>query len=418
MQCIQSLRVLPYLTTHVTSRRTFGTPDLPARCSPTTQTLRLCCAFKDSTLKTHLDLPRRKPVGIPAEGAAKSEGVCRVPTGIGKSLLERPRHSVKVRTFDNIPPGSSRGVIEITSKEKIVEKIQRLKKERNAIILAHNYQVPEVQDVGDYLGDSLNLSKIAAGTNADVIVFCGVDFMAESAKILSPGKVVIHPVRGASCPMAAMIDVESLRELQRANPEAATVAYVNTTAEVKAEVDICCTSSNAVRVVKSLPNKEIIFIPDVNLGLYVQRFVPEKRFIFWRGYCHVHQNIDVEDIRELKEKHPAAEIMVHPECQPAVIDMADHVYSTQGMMQHARDSSARKFILGTEREMSYRLGKENPDKFFLPVENAICTAMKKIKLEDVLNSLETLEPRIELSQDIIERARLPLEKMVDIGRGD
>ena len=229
-----------------------------------------------------------------------------------------------------IPSGSSRGVIEITSKENIVEKIQRLKKEMNAIILAHNYQLPEVQDVGDYLGDSLNLSKIAAGTAADVIVFCGVDFMAESAKILSPGKIVVHPVKNASCPMAAMIDVESLRELQKANPEAATVA----TAVVKAEVDICCTSSNAVRVVKSLPNKEIIFVPDINLGLYVQRFVPEKRFIFWRGYCHVHQNLDVEDLRKLKTKHPAAEILVHPECPPAVIDMADYVYSTQGMIQH------------------------------------------------------------------------------------
>ncbi len=309
-------------------------------------------------------------------------------------------------------------MIEITSKENIVEKIQQLKKEKNAIILAHNYQLPEVQDVGDYLGDSLNLSKIAAGTDADVIVFCGVDFMAESAKILSPEKIVIHPVKEASCPMAAMINVESLRELQQANPEAATVAYVNTTAKVKAEVDICCTSSNAVRVVRSLPNKDIIFVPDINLGLYVQRFVPEKRFIFWRGYCHVHQNIDTEDLREQKEKHPEAEILVHPECPPAVIDMADHVFSTQGMMQHARDSPLREFILGTEREMAYRLRKENPGKRFWPVENAICTAMKKIKLEHVLNSLETLEPMIELPPDIIQRARLPLERMVDIGRGD
>jgi len=309
-------------------------------------------------------------------------------------------------------------VIEIRSRENIVEKIQRLKKEKNAIILAHNYQLPEVQDVGDYLGDSLNLSKMAAGTNADVIVFCGVDFMAESAKILSPGKVVIHPVKEASCPMAAMIDVESLRELQRANPEAATVAYVNTTAEVKAEVDICCTSSNAVRVVKSLPNKDIIFVPDINLGLYVQRFVPEKRFIFWQGYCHVHQNLDVDDLNKLKEKHTGAEILVHPECPPAVIDLADHVFSTQGMMQHARDSSAREFIIGTEREMTYRLAKENPDKIFWPVEHAICTAMKRIKIENVIKSLELLEPRIELSPDIIERARLPLEKMVEIGRGD
>lgn len=293
-----------------------------------------------------------------------------------------------------------------------------MKKEKNSVILAHNYQLPEVQDVGDYLGDSLNLSRIAAGVDADVIVFCGVDFMAESAKILSPEKIVIHPVKEASCPMAAMIDVEGLRELQRANPEAATVAYVNTTAAVKAEVDICCTSSNAIRVVKSLPNKEIIFVPDTNLGLYVQRFVPEKRFIFWQGYCHVHQNLRIEDLHELKEMHKDAEILVHPECPPDVIDMADHVYSTQGMIQHARDSSVREFIIGTERDMTHRLRRENPDKLFWPVKSAICTAMKKIKLEHVLNSLELLEPSIELSHDIIKRARLPLERMVNIGRGD
>jgi len=242
--------------------------------------------------------------------------------------------------------------------------------------------------------------------------------MAESAKILSPEKIVVIPSMDAKCPMAAMIDVNGIRELKEAYPEAATVAYVNTTAEIKAEVDVCCTSSNAVKVVKSLPNKEIIFIPDANLGHYVQRFVPEKRLIFCKGYCHVHQNIDKEEILALKEAHPSAEVLVHPECTPEIIDIADHAFSTQGMVTYAARSKTREFIIGTEKEMCYRLEKENPEKTFYPLENAICTAMKKTTLHKVLLSLENLNPRIELSREIIDRARLPVERMVEIGRGD
>ena len=242
--------------------------------------------------------------------------------------------------------------------------------------------------------------------------------MAESAKILSPDKIVVIPSMDAKCPMAAMIDVNGIRELKEGYPEAATVAYVNTTAEIKAEVDVCCTSSNAVKVVKSLPNKEIIFIPDANLGHYVQRFVPEKRLIFCKGYCHVHQNIDREEILALKEAHPSAEVLVHPECTPEIIDIADHAFSTQGMITYAARSKTREFIIGTEKDMCSRLEKENPEKIFYPLENAICTAMKKTTLHKVLRALEDLEPRIELSPEIIERARLPVERMVEIGRGD
>ena len=309
------------------------------------------------------------------------------------------------------------GGINIDSMTGTVKRIQRLKKEKNAIILSHNYQLPEVQDIGDYLGDSLDLSMRASRTVAEVIIFCGVDFMAESAKILSPQKIVVIPSREAICPMAAMITPHELREMKEAYPEAGVVAYVNTTAEIKAEVDICCTSANAVKVVKSLPNKEVIFVPDVNLGLYVQRFVPEKRMIFCKGYCRVHQNISMEDLTELKDRHPGVEILVHPECRPEVIDLADHVYSTQGMVNHVKNAGTTGFIIGTEKEMCYRLKKENPHKSFYPIPHAICTAMKKINLESVLKSLETLETRIELSDDIISRAYAPLARMLEVGRG-
>ena len=313
--------------------------------------------------------------------------------------------------------GESNGVIDIDSTKRTVEKIQRLKKERNAIVLAHNYQLPEVQDVGDFLGDSLDLSMRASRTDAKVIIFCGVDFMAESAKILSPEKTVVIPSREAICPMAAMINPDELHEMKREHPGAGVVAYVNTTAEIKAEVDICCTSANAVRVVRSLPNREVIFIPDVNLGLYVQRSVPEKRLIFCSGYCRVHRDITVKDLAELKGRNPGAEVLVHPESSPDVIDFADHVYSTQGMVNHVKDSDASDFIIGTEREMCYRLEKENPEKTFHPVPHAICTAMKRITLENVLESLESLEPRVELSDELISRAKAPLTRMLEVGRG-
>ena len=300
---------------------------------------------------------------------------------------------------------------------ELIQKIKELKEEKNAIILAHNYQLPEIQDVADFVGDSLGLARKASETEAEIIVFCGVDFMAETAKILSHDRIVIHPDTNAKCPMAAMVDVESLGWVKDENPQAPVVAYVNTTAAVKAETDVCCTSSNAVKVIKSLREKDIIFIPDKNLGLYAKRFIFDKNLILWPGFCPTHHKINKEDIIALKKEHPDAEILVHPECKPDVIDIADHVFSTQGMVDHASKSDSKEFIIGTERELCYRLKKENPTKEFYPME-AICPNMKKITIDRVLKSLENLDPKVTLSKDIIERAKLPLERMISIGRGD
>jgi quinolinate synthase len=279
--------------------------------------------------------------------------------------------------------------------------------------LVHNYQRPEIQDLADYIGDSLGLSIDATKTDADVIVFCGVDFMAESAKILNPEKIIVHPNQKARCPMAAMVSPQLVKELKAAHPKAAAVAYVNTTADVKAEVDICCTSANAVKVVKSLSEQEIIFIPDVNLGLYVKRFVPDKDFYFSQGYCHVHQEINLEELGKLKTEHPEAETLVHPECIPEVIDFADFAFSTEGMVRHIREATNKEFIIGTEKELCYRLRTENPEKTFYPVKTALCHAMKQITLQDVLNSLENLKPEIKLKPEIITRAKLPLQRMIE-----
>jgi quinolinate synthase len=309
----------------------------------------------------------------------------------------------------------------VDSKEEVRElqdEILRLKKERDALLLVHNYQRPEIQDIADIMGDSLGLSVKASETESRVIVFCGVDFMAQSAKILSPKKTVLHPNPDAKCPMAAMIDVESLRELKVEHPDAVVVSYVNTTADVKAETDVCCTSANAIKVVKSLPEKKVIFTPDENLGLYVKRFVKDKEFVLWPGYCYTHSKISPEEILRLKELHPKAVSMVHPECSPETIDVSDHVLSTEGMVNLARKSDAMEFIVGTEKELCYRLKRENPGKEFFPPRGAVCPHMKYIKLIDVLNVLNSMKPEITLPEDIIEKARKPLERMVEIGRGE
>ncbi|MFA5312145.1 MAG: quinolinate synthase NadA [Methanomassiliicoccales archaeon] len=298
------------------------------------------------------------------------------------------------------------------------EIVQQLKKERNAVILVHNYQPPEIQDIGDFVGDSLGLSQKAATTDADVIIFCGVDFMAESAKVLNPSKIVILPEPEARCPMAAMCDADTLGMVKEKYPEAAVVAYVNTSAAVKAQSDVCCTSSNAVKVVGKLPNKQIIFVPDCNLGKYVQRFFPEKEILVWPGFCATHDSITVEEISELKREHPKAVVLVHPECRPDVIDKADKVASTEGMLKFARSSSEKEFIIVTEKDMTYRLSNENPDKTFYPITMAICPTMKMITIEKVIKSLETLEPCIELPEELIAKAKVPLERMIEIGRGD
>ena len=302
--------------------------------------------------------------------------------------------------------------------EGIIARITDLRKKNNAIILAHNYQLPEVQDISDLLGDSLDLSMKAKKTNADNIIFCGVDFMAESAKILNPEKNVIIPDIDARCPMANMVDLKDLEKLKNKNPDAKVVAYINTTSDVKAISDVCCTSSNGVKVVKSLKSEKVIFVPDKNLGSYIQRFVPEKQMILWPGMCTTHHRISKQDIFKLKKEHTESEVLVHPECRPEIIDIADHVFSTNGMVNYAKNSDVKEFIIGTEKELCYRLKNENPNKMFHPIKSAICPNMKKITLEKVLNSLETLEPKIHLSEDIMERAKNPLQKMMEIGRGD
>lgn len=296
-----------------------------------------------------------------------------------------------------------------------VQKLEKLKKERNAIILAHNYQRPEVQDVADFVGDSLALAIKAKETNADTIVFCGVDFMAESAKILNPDRTVLFPDTNARCPMAAMVDVRSLRHMKRQYGYD-IVSYVNTSASVKTVSDICCTSANAVNVVANMQDG-IIFTPDENLGNYVKRFVKNRDIILWPGFCPTHMGIDVEDLQYLKKYHPHAEIMAHPECQAEIIDIADTVASTEGMVRHAKASSCREFIVATERELCHRLKKEMPHKKFYPVETAICPTMKKITLEKVVTCLEQMEPQVHLSKSIIRRAQIPLQRMLQLGRG-
>lgn len=298
------------------------------------------------------------------------------------------------------------------------EKIRSLKERHNAIILAHNYQLPEVQDIADSIGDSLDLAQQATRTDAEYIIFCGVGFMAESAKILNPEKTVIHPSTDAQCPMAAMVDVDLLKALKQEHPQAAVVSYINTSADVKTITDICCTSSNGANVVNILPNKEIIFVPDRNLGRYIERMIKDKTMILWPGICSTHHLITPEDIYTLKKQHPQAKVLVHPECTLEVIDCADHAFSTNGMVTYTKQSDVKEFIIGTEQDLCYRLQKENPDKKFYPIPKAICPNMKKITLEKVLNSLETLEPCIQLPKNTIEKAKMPLKKMMDVGRGD
>jgi len=295
---------------------------------------------------------------------------------------------------------------------KIIEEINRLKKEKDAIILAHNYQIGEVQDIADYVGDSLGLSIKASEVNNKVIVFCGVRFMAETAKILNPLKTVLLPDKSAGCPMADMITARDVIELKEKHPGAIVVCYVNSTAEVKANVDICCTSANAVQVVNSLPkDKEIIFIPDKHLGSYVESQTGRK-MILWNGYCPTHAFIDAKSVIKMKKEHPEAEVLVHPECNSEVIKTADQVLSTGGMLEYARQSSAREFIIGTEIGIIYRLKKQNPGKIFYPANNnIICPNMKLINLEKIMWSLEDNVYEINLPGNIIKKARLSLERM-------
>jgi quinolinate synthase len=296
----------------------------------------------------------------------------------------------------------------------VQKRIRELAKEKDVIILAHNYQIGEIQDIADIVGDSLVLAMKAVDVMQSTILFCGVDFMAESAKALSPEKKVIHPVPDSKCPMAHMADVGSLQAFRVEHPGAPVVTYVNSTAEVKAHSDICCTSANAVKVVRSLKEDEVIFVPDSNLGAYVQSQVPEKKVHLWAGYCHVHNDITVDQILEAKKAHPDALVMVHPECQYDVIEMSDHVTSTEGMIRFSKESSSNEFIVGTEEGLVHRLEKEVPGKIFHRLETAVCPNMKKITLKDVLKALENMGPVVELDQEIIELNKVPLQRMLDV----
>jgi quinolinate synthase len=294
----------------------------------------------------------------------------------------------------------------------IVEEITKLKKEKNAIILVHNYQRPEIQNIADSLGDSLGLAREAAKTDARIIVFCGVRFMAETAKILSPKKMVFLPRKEAGCPMADMITAEDLRILKEKYPGAKVVSYVNTNADVKAESDICCTSANAIEVVRNVKGERIIFAPDKNLAAYCQRFV-DKEIIPWNGYCYVHEKIRKEEVRLAKEKFPDALLLVHPECNPSVIDLADEVLSTSGMLNFAKKSDKKRFLIGTEEGLIYRLKKENPGKEFYAAGTAkMCRNMKLTTLYDVYLSLKEERYPIELAREIIKSAQKPLEAML------
>lgn len=295
------------------------------------------------------------------------------------------------------------------------EQIKRLKEERRAIILAHVYQRPEVQEVADFVGDSLELSQRAAKNDADVIVFCGVHFMAESAAILSPQKTVLLPEQNAGCPMADMVDAAALRAKKEEMPEAMVVCYVNTSAEVKAECDIACTSANAVKVVNSIPaDQPVLFVPDKNLGNYVARQTGRELTI-WEGYCNTHDRVSKEDVLEAKAAHPNALILVHPECRPEVVDLADAVASTTGMLRYARESQAREFIVCTENGILHQFHKQCPDKeFYLASNKLVCPTMKATTLEKILHALENLEPRVTVPSEIRTKALNSLERMLAV----
>ncbi|WP_244987628.1 quinolinate synthase NadA [Methanoculleus chikugoensis] len=291
-----------------------------------------------------------------------------------------------------------------------------MKEERDAVILAHNYQIPAVQEIADRVGDSLELARAAAEFDAGVIVFCGVDFMAETAAILSPEKTVVLPAADACCPMAEMITAGEVRVLRERFPDAAVVAYVNTSAEVKAESDICCTSANAVAAVESLDAEEVIFLPDRNLGRYVARFT-EKKILPWDGYCIVHNRMTADKVAAARRSHPDAGVLVHPECRPGVIDLADHVFSTSGMVRHACASPRREFVIGTEVGLLHQLEKKCPGKVFYPLsKQAVCVNMKKTDLAKVLAALERFEPRVTVPEETAARARTAIQRMLDLPR--
>jgi quinolinate synthase len=302
----------------------------------------------------------------------------------------------------------------VFNRAELKDKILHLKRQRKAVILAHNYQLGEVQDIADFVGDSLELSQNAAKTDAEVIVFCGVHFMAETASILCPDKIVLLPDINAGCPLADMITAQSLRERKRGLSEAGVVCYINSSAEVKAESDVCCTSANGVKVVESLDNNQILFVPDQYLGHYISTKTNKKMHL-WPGFCPVHVSIQPQDITRLKQDYPQAKVVIHPECKPEVIALADEVLSTSGMCRFAQRTEAKEIIVGTEIGILHRLKKENPGKRFIPAsEQAVCPTMKLITLESILWTLEEMTYKVKVPEEIRLRAKAAVDRMLEV----
>jgi len=297
-------------------------------------------------------------------------------------------------------------------REELVKRLLELKDRRRAVILAHNYQLKEVQDVADYVGDSLALAQKAASTQAEVIVLCGVYFMAETAAILNPDKTVLLPERSAGCPLADTIDLDGLKEAKSRHPGVPVVCYVNSSAAVKAESDICCTSSNAERIVRSLPDEKVLFVPDYNLGHYISQKT-DKELILWPGSCTTHCRVTPDDVHAARKAHPEALVLVHPECPPPVVELADFVGSTSQILNFARETSAKTLIIGTEMGILYRLKQENPSKqFYLLSPGLICPNMKYTRLESIVSSLETMSFQVKVAEDIRLKAKEALERML------
>ncbi|AFS77101.1 quinolinate synthase A [Gottschalkia acidurici 9a] len=303
------------------------------------------------------------------------------------------------------------------NKQEMIEEIKRLKKQKNAVILAHNYQIPEIQDIADIVGDSLKLSQEAANSNADIIILSGVHFMAESAKILSPEKKVLLPNIDAGCPMADMIDIEKLRLFKEKHPEAPVVCYVNTSAEVKAESDVCCTSSNALKIVKNLDADKVLFIPDRNLGAFIATQIPEKEIVCFDGFCITHNRIELEEIENVRKEYPTALILAHPECDPEVVKRADFVGSTSQIINFAKESDNEIFIIATEMGIMHKLENDNKGtnkKFYMLSPSLICSNMKKNRLEDIYYALEEENYEIKVDEDIRLRAIKSLDRMLEL----
>lgn len=299
----------------------------------------------------------------------------------------------------------------------ITEKIRQLKQEKNAVILAHYYVPDEVQEIADYIGDSFYLSKVAKNTDADIIVFCGVSFMGESAAILNPDKKVLMPDRKADCAMAHMVNLEKVTKLREEYEDLAVVCYINSTAEIKTYSDVCVTSANAIKVVKNLPNKNIFFIPDGNLGRYVKEQLPEKNVILNDGYCPIHAAMTRVEVMEEKEKHPKAKFLVHPECSKELLDEADYIGSTSGIINFVTQDDNEEYIIGTEIGVFYELKKQNPNKQFYTLQKPpICADMKFVTLEKVLDVLENETNEVTVSKELREKALLPLEKMLELAK--